>query len=197
MDFKYETFENVIIYEFFMPLTNERLLRSALDDMFYKDTVIARLKNIPKLELDAYFPIANKENGGEYIERLCDWISKRFVGYSIDTVSGRLKAGALKTYSEAGNLLSKGHPYLIDETTAIVRFIFPVGSSMFEDSDFELQHSLKVDKENIYKEANQIKFLFKKLFVKKILEVVHAENEIWMLESGLRAKLHVWEKNRE
>ena len=194
MDFKYETFENVIIYEFFMPLTNERLLRSALDDMFYKDTVISRLKNIPTLELNAYFPMEDTENEGEFTERVCEWISKRFVGYSIDTVSGRLKAGALKTYSEAGNLLSKGQSYLIDETTAIVRFIFPIGSSMFTNSDFELKHSLKVDKENIYKEANQIKFLFKKLFVKKVLEVVHEENEIWMLESGLRAKLHIWKK---
>ena len=55
-------------------------------------------------------------------------------------------------------------------------------------------YKTKVDKEIIYKEANQIKFLFKKLFVKKVLEVVHEENEIWMLESGLRAKLHIWKK---
>ena len=197
MEYNYETFENVIIYEFFMPLTNERVLRSALDDMFFKDTVISRLENIPAIELNNYFPIKDLEDEGKYIERLCNWISKRFVGYSIETVSGRLKAGALKTYAEAGNLLSKGHSYLIDETTAIVRFIFPVGSSLYEDSDFERDHSSKIDKESIYREANQIKFCFRKLFVKKILEVVPAENEIWMLESGLRAKLHIWKKKGE
>ena len=65
---------------------------------------------------------------------------------------------------------------------------------MNDDSDFERDHSSKIDKENIYKEANQIKFFFKKLFVKKVLEFVNAENEIWMLESGLRAKLHIWKK---
>src|SRR5271170_1512222 len=34
--------DSVLIFEFFMPLTNETHLRTALDALFYKDTILAR-----------------------------------------------------------------------------------------------------------------------------------------------------------
>jgi hypothetical protein len=39
-------YDDLIIYEFFMPLTNEGPLRTALDVLFYKDTILARLRTI-------------------------------------------------------------------------------------------------------------------------------------------------------
>jgi hypothetical protein len=45
-------YNDVIMYEFFMPLTNEGLLRNALDALFFKDTVESRLKTLDKEKLN-------------------------------------------------------------------------------------------------------------------------------------------------
>jgi hypothetical protein len=37
-----------------------------------------------------------------------------------------------------------------------------------------------------------VRWLFKALFVRSILQVVNGEAEIWMIESGLRNRLHIW-----
>src|SRR5579859_580105 len=44
-DYTTQTFDTVLLFEFFMPLTNEGYLRTALDALFYKDSIMARLKN--------------------------------------------------------------------------------------------------------------------------------------------------------
>ena len=59
--------------------------------------------------------------------------------------------------------------YLIDETTAIVRFIFPC------DEDEEA-----------------VRWFFNTLFVESIIQVVNGEAEIWMVESGMQNRLHIW-----
>lgn len=41
-------------------------------------------------------------------------------------------------------------------------------------------------------EANLIRWFFRQLFVQSILEVVNAEDEIWLLETGMRDRLHIW-----
>lgn len=43
-----EYFRKLMIFEFFMPLTNENDLRSSLDEVFYKDTIKLALNRIPK-----------------------------------------------------------------------------------------------------------------------------------------------------
>lgn len=61
--------------------------------------------------------------------------------------------------------------YLIDETTAVTRFIFPCENDT---------------------EADQVEFFFTNLFVRAIIEVVNGEDEIWMVETGLKNQLHIW-----
>lgn len=59
----------------------------------------------------------------------------------------------------------------MDETTAVTRFIFPC-----EDKA----------------EAAIVSYFFHELFVKGIIQVVNGEDEIWMVESGMENRLHIW-----
>ena len=43
-DYTLSVRDSVLVFEFFMPLTNENHLRTALDALFYKDTIIRRLR---------------------------------------------------------------------------------------------------------------------------------------------------------
>lgn len=167
-DYAELTFDIVRIYEFFMPLSNEEYLRATLDTLFYRDTVEARLRTIEASQLEKAFPKELGESPVEYNERLCGWISRRFVGYSIYHVNGRFRARALATRAEVGQA---GARYLVDETTAVTRFIFPCGNTT---------------------EADQVEFFFTNLFIRAITEVVNGEDEIWMVETGLKNRLHIW-----
>ncbi|TFG24854.1 MAG: hypothetical protein EU529_03035 [Promethearchaeota archaeon] len=192
-----EFYKYLMIFEFFMPLTNENDLRSSLDELFYMDTVKLALNKIPKDELYKAFPKNVKESEENYKTRLCNWISNRFVGYSIGTVKGRFKTDDLRTYYEEAIIKSKGDDYLVDETTAIVRFIFHVGQPIKNPVLFNIeQFNESLDKFNkkdaIKKEAVQIRYIFKNLFVKNILDLVNGEDEIWMLESGIKNRLYIW-----
>lgn len=84
--------EHLIIYEFFMPLRNEEHLRAALDALFYKDTVIIKLKAVGLDIVSAQFLKNENETDDSYLERLGLWVAKRFGGYSINHVSGRFRA---------------------------------------------------------------------------------------------------------
>lgn len=110
-----------------MPLTNEGPLRTALDALFYKDTILSRLITIGHEKIMEHLPMRGGESVGVYLDRVCAWISAHFVGYSISHVSGRFRAGPLSTMEEVANFQQHGERYLIDETTAVVRFIFPCG----------------------------------------------------------------------
>ena len=41
-------------------------------------------------------------------------------------------------------------------------------------------------------EAARIRWFFYILFVQSIVEIVNGEDEIWLLESGFKNKLHIW-----
>lgn len=167
-DYQTLKFNIVRIYEFFMPLTNEAYLRSALDALFYRDTIEARLRTIDQMELKCIFPQHEHESEIDYLGRICEWLSARFGGYSVYHVNGRFRAQSLATRSDAASCLSR---YLIDETTAVTRFIFPC-----ETED----------------EAARVEFFFTNLFVRAIIEVVNGEDEIWMVETGMVNRLHIW-----
>lgn len=169
-DYERYRYDNVLIYEFFMPLTNETELRGSLDSLFFKDAILRRLRACRADELKNYLAADEDETHDEYLERICDWIAGKFVGYSISHVSGRFRAEELATYEQAADIQKRGR-YLIDETTAITRFIFPC-----EDAE----------------DAERISWFFSTLFVESIIEVVHGEAEIWMVESGIRNSLHIW-----
>ena len=101
------------------------------------------------------------------------------------------------SFQEVALNKSKGFDYLIDETTAIVRFIFPVGfpvknNNIFGAEQFQENLDDSIENEEIITESIRIRFLFKNLFVRKILDLVKGEDEIWMLESGIRNQLYIW-----
>jgi hypothetical protein len=185
----------VLVFEFFMPLTNETHLRTALDALFYEDTIRSRLRAIGRSTLMAHFPGLAGENEDGYFARLCGWLSARFQGYSVTNVSGRFRAQNLMTITNAAVIEENGDRYLIDETTAIVRFIFPCGTPVkspvgaadsFEDLEPNPSDNSGQD------EAKRIRWFFNALFVQSIIQVVNGEAEIWMVESGLRTRLHIW-----
>jgi hypothetical protein len=170
-DYTYREYANVLIYEFFMPLTNEPALRGTLDNLFYKDTILSKLRSIGVVELNEQLKREDGESDEQYLDRICGWISeaKLFVGYSISHVSGRFRGAELATRKQAAEI-EKRQRYLVDETTAVTRFIFPC-------------------KED---EVERVRWFFNALFVESIIEVVNGEDEIWMVESGMRSRLHIW-----
>ncbi len=201
VDYIEEYYTDLMIFEFFMPLTNESDLRSSLDELFYKDTIKLTLNRIPLNELYNAFPKEKEDSEVQYRERICNWISKRFGGYSIGTVKGRFKIDDLKTFAEVALIRTKGDEYLIDETTAIVRFIFHVGipiknKVLFNIEQFDEKLDTSIHKKDTLIEANQIRFIFKNLFVKSILDLVNGEDEIWMLESGIRNRIYIWKSEK-
>jgi hypothetical protein len=186
--------DSVLIFEFFMPLTNESQLRTTLDALFYEDTILTRLKVIGRATIEHHFDSAQGERDDAYFARLCKWIEKRFVGYSVMTVDGRFRAQDLMPLAKAAEIAESGDRYLIDETTAIVRFIFPCGNSVTRplgaldlDEPASDPHDTSGEEE-----AKKIRWFFNALFVRGIIQAVNGEAEIWMVESGLQNRLHIW-----
>jgi hypothetical protein len=193
--YKTSLFEKVILFDFFMPLRNEEYLHTALDALFFKDSILFRLKALDEKELGRHFPRLLREKRKHYFERICEWISDKFVGYSIHHVSGRFRVGELKTRDEVYDKATRTpQRYLVDETTAVARFIIPcasAGSSEGHNSS-EVSGEVPSQKSNTATEEEQIRWFFANLFVQRISEVVGGEDEIWVLESGLRNQLHIW-----
>jgi len=183
------SYENVVMFEFFMPLRNEESLRAALDGLFYKDSIKFRLKTISAPDLKKQFPPEMIEADEDYLERVCAWIADRFVGYSINHVSGRFRIGELRTHVEVLEQEARSPDrYLVDETTASVRFIFPCKAQP-QNLSTEITGGYK---EALRQEASLIRWFFNELFVQSILEVVNGEDEIWLLESGIQNQLHIY-----
>jgi hypothetical protein len=173
--YKRLAFDEVIVYEFFMPLTNEPQLRSALDALFYKDTIVAKLRAIGVPRLQQHFAVRDGEDPEAYLERLCAWIDDHFVGYSIYHVDGRFRGHRLVAQEDVAGISKLGERYLLDETTAVTRFIFPCDDNA---------------------EAELVRFFVDTLFAERIVELTRAEDEIWMVESGMKNRVHIWRKLR-
>jgi hypothetical protein len=193
-DYSWSVYGNLLVYEFFMPLTHEGALRTTLDALFFKDTLLTKVKALDRKALEQRFPREPEEGDDTYFERLCAWISKRFVGYSVSHVSGRFRAEEIATHQDAALVENQGRRYLIDETTAVVKFIFPFGEPKTVPLYAESDEADAEDEEvpSASKDAKQIDWLFHELFVKSVVQVVNGEAEIWMVESGLRNRLHIW-----
>jgi hypothetical protein len=185
--------DNVLIFEFFMPLTHEGPLRESLDALFYRDTVRRRLRSLGLSELHKHFPQSGDESEETYINRVSDWVSKRIGGYSISHVAGRFRPAELSTIDEATEVFKKGGRYLVDETTAVVRFIFPCGPPA-EKRQLPIgdQETGEPSDPVVKEEADRIRWVFHALFVQSIVQVVSGEDEIWMVETGMRNCLHIW-----
>jgi hypothetical protein len=163
------TFDDVVVYEFYMPLTHESALRLTLDSLFYKDAVLPRLRRIGIAALKKCFEWKTTDDEASFMERVCQFVEAKFGGYSIYHVDGRFRAGKLSTQDEA-NEINKTGRYLVDETTAVTRFIFPCTPG----------------------QATGVRLLFKELFINAITEQVSGEDEIWVVESGMRNQVSIW-----
>ena len=161
----------VLIYDFLMPLTHEAQLRTTLDALFFRDTLVARLRTLRDDELEDVFPRPPEQNDWDHLERILDFIQERFVGYSITHVSGRCRFGPLLSHDRVSEFERQGAKYLLDETTAVTRFVFPYADD---------------------RELGRIRYLFSALFVGSMIELVHGEEQIWMIESGPENLVHIW-----
>jgi hypothetical protein len=168
----YEPIESdVLIYDFLMPLANETHLKTTLDALFYEDTILAKLKTIPASELTVHFARPAGQTDADHHSSILKFIEEHFVGYSVSHVDGRFRSVGILSHGEVGRLQQLGERYLIDETTAVTRFIFPYQSG---------------------EELERISFLFRELFVRSIIQLADGEEQIWMLENGPRRRVHIW-----
>jgi hypothetical protein len=153
------------------------------------EVLAGNLNGSPKIIEGKKFPVlraARIRKGWPVTE---EFISDKFVGYSVNHVNGRYKATEIKTMQEAfrGGAAS-AERYLVDETTAVVRFIFPCKAETEEQENA----LLAAETPTAEQEAKLIRWFFRQLFVQSILEVVNAEDEIWLLETGMQNCLHIW-----
>lgn len=174
------TYRAVVVFELLLPLTREAQLMQALDNLFYADTVRRRIQEIG---IDAFDgSVARRENESEhgYRDRLIEIVSSKFGGYSITHVNGRYRTRGMISRTEAGRLYADGIKYLNDETTAVVRFFIPIDASSEEHPD----------PDNVEQEYQEISGLFFLLFIDTITKAVSDEEEILLIESGYRERLH-------
>src|SRR5580704_7183396 len=73
-DYTLFRYDALLIFEFFMPLTNETQLRMALDALFYKDTISRRLRALDTNLVYAHFAPKADEHESDYFSRLCEWL---------------------------------------------------------------------------------------------------------------------------
>ena len=163
-------YDEVVAYEFYLPLAHEAALRVTLDSLFFKDALLPRLQRLDPVELRRLFGKDLVEPDEAVVELVLSFIEKKFGGYSIYHVDGRFRGAALSTQEEVAAIQRSGQRYLVDETTAVVRFIFPVKDE----------------------EPEQVRFLFQGLFLRAITEQVSGEDEIWVVESGMRNRVSIW-----
>jgi hypothetical protein len=164
-------YEEVVVYEFYMPLSHEGPLKVTLDTLFYKDVIFPRLRRIGIQKLKAHFEYLTIDSDESFLEKVCKFVDGKFAGYSIYHVDGRFRAGDLLTQDKAFESTKAGTSYLVNETTAVTRFVFPCKDK---------------------KEADTVRFLFKELFMDPITEQVSGEDQIWVVESGSLNRVQVW-----
>lgn len=190
---------NYVMFEFLLPLTREGQLRAALDDLFYSDTIGQRLREIGVTKLAEVVKRELKEGADDYYARVLDLAVDRFGGYSVSHVSGRYKAAQLMTRQSALDHVTNGGRYLIDETTAVVRFIIPCQTGAFSFSD-TLEPTSKwlelpdASEGALDEEVQLVRRLFFLLFVESVVRTVKGEDEIWLVESGVKHRLYRWER---
>ena len=204
--YKRVRYDAVISWEFLLPLTRESELRRALDDLFYSDSVVARLTEVGELigfdELASWAGINFEEaSHEEVVDAVATVAAERFFGYSISHVTGRFRGSAeLLTREDAGEILAKGGDYLLDETTALVRFIVPIQASRTEHRErftgnLAEMRQVGTDNDEVREDIAVVQALFFNLFVEAVVQTIQGEDEIWLIENTPAGeRLFVWEK---
>lgn len=175
-------------FELMVPVRREAELRAALDELFFEDTLAQRLDELGPGRLGKIVARTSGETDDAHRQRTLTIVADYFTGYSISLVAGRFRASPLLTRANAIELHKAGLPYLVDETTAIVRFLVPLATSL----DRHPQLTLPTGK-TAKDEARLVRKLFFELFVEAVLRTVAGEDQIRLLEdSPLGHQLHVW-----
>lgn len=102
-DYVREAPQKVLVYEFFMPLSREDRLREALDNLFYKDTVEQRIKEIGISKIRDAIKLSEPSSDEDVIQFVIQFMDNTIGGYSLHLVNGRFRAGPLATKSEVVN----------------------------------------------------------------------------------------------
>ncbi len=185
-------FDEVVSYEFLLPLTREEELRAALDRLFFTDTIEQRLSEIGLPQVRRWVNRRRRESRAKFFARVATMVGEMFGGYSISHVAGRFRAGKLADLAGAAKRLEREEKYLIDETTAIVKFIIPLETARTEPIDMGVVRRARKRTTAAMREERRIRLLFLGLFAEPVARSVK-EAEIWLLEeapSGRR--LYVW-----
>lgn len=195
-DYVLEISSSILIYEFFMPLTREDRLREALDNLFYRDTIEQRIQEIGISRIRAGLKLSPDYSEDKIRGMVFDFIESTIRGYSIYLVNGRYRADVLASREEAVSRPFASGPYIVEETTAIVRFILPVetDAGKFEHGKI-LEPASAVS--GTQKRAELLSWLFLNFFAEALIRVVQKEDEIWLLESGMRSAFYRWIRRDE
>lgn len=193
--------ENLVTYEFLLPLTKEDKLRKSLDDLFFTDTLRRRLNEIGIDQLELMLPRSKGLSDEQFVQEAVHWAEKISGGYSISHASGRFRGSQLLTRKEAGDMLAADRRYLIDETTAVVRFIVPLDSGSC-DLDEDLAETVTIlerrepsDPDALAQEVRVARLLFFHLFVEAVARTVEGEDEIWLIEESPEGRrLYKWRR---
>ena len=193
-----KVFTQVVDYEFLLPLTKERELTRALDALFYRD-MLERI--IEESGIDMFTPefpeVIDMEPPSD-VETIIQFVEEHFTGYSISHVSGRFRSKGIVPREAAGKMFSEGDRYLVDETTAVVRFVVPITRSVdIQLRQGDIPQGIIADEDTSeywMDEVRQIRRTFFLLFVEAVIQTVNGEDEVWLLESGPENRLYVWEK---
>lgn len=195
-DYILEVSPSILIYEFFMPLSREDRLREALDNLFYRDTIEQRIQEIGISQIRDGLKLSSDYSDDKIHQLVFEFMESTIGGYSIYLVNGRYRADELASREEVVTRPYAYGPYIVDETTAIVRFILPVETAA---GKFEYGKVLEPASTAIgtQKRADLVSWLFLNFFAEAIISVVQKEDEIWLLESGMRSAFYRWIKHGE
>jgi len=190
-DYTLEHAESVLQYEFFMPLAREDRLREALDNLFYLDTIEQRITEVGLDAIREGLNIDADVTDDEAKQLVIEFIQGMIWGYSLSLVNGRFRhVNTLQTREVVARRSRAEGPYLVDETTAVVRFILPVDvEEVTGQRDMFAPRPISQDTQH---RAAQVRWIFLYFFAEAVTRVVKKEDEIWLLESGMKSKLYKW-----
>lgn len=190
-DYVLEVSPSILVYEFFMPLSREDRLREALDNLFYRDTIEQRIQEIGISRIREGLKLTDEFSEENIIQVVFDFMESTIGGYSIFMVNGRYRADVLASREEVAARPFAYGPYIVDETTAIVRFILPVET---DAGRYEYGKILEPATMTIgtKQRAEIMSWLFLNFFAEALIRVVQKEDEIWLLESGMRSAFYRW-----
>jgi hypothetical protein len=144
-----------------------------------------RAREIGRHTLEQILPSQPGETDLGFFRRVADVVGRLLSGYSIGHVDGRFRASSLLDYQQAAQILATRGRYLVDETTAVVRFILPIAESRSAHGGvFDLLDETPFDKVPVDRAVRTARKLFIHFFVESVILDIHAEDEIWFLESG-------------